>query len=289
MTVIVLALFSGFFFSVADAFRKHLSLFTDSVTINFWLNLLQLPILVLLILFLNDPQFEFNLEAGYWFTALPSILANIAANYLFFRSLSISSMGLSIPYLSFTPVFTVLWGSLFLNELPTLAGMLGILLILVPALILPSVEQGKGLRFSSPHKGSLFMIAVAFFWSVAIVSDKMAIQNSNVASHIFILSAAATVFFMLVMLGQQGKYKRAEKAASKVVFLLATVLLLFALGLQFFALDYIQAAYVEAIKRGTSPLLSILWGYLFFKESAPGKKLLLGLVMSVGVMILVLT
>ena len=93
---------------------------------------------------------------------------------------------------------------------------------------------------------------------------------------------------MLVLLGQRGKYKRAEKAASKIVFLLATVLLLLALGLQFFALDYIQAAYVEAIKRGSSPLLSILWGYLFFKESAPGKKLLLGLVMSVGVMILVL-
>lgn len=289
MTGIVLALFSGLFFSVADAFRKHLSLYTDSVTINFWLNLLQLPILVLLILFLDDPQFEFKLEKGYWSTAWPSIMANIAANYLFFRSLSISTMGLSIPYLSFTPVFTVFWGSLFLNELPTLAGMLGILLILIPALILPSVEQGKGLRFSPPHKGSLFMVAVAFFWSVAIVSDKMAIKNSSVVSHIFILSVSATIFFMLVLLGKRDQYKEAAKASSKVVFLLATVLLLLALSLQFFALDYIQAAYVEAIKRGSSPLLSILWGYLFFKESAPGKKLLLGLVMSFGVMILVLS
>jgi drug/metabolite transporter (DMT)-like permease len=289
MLGLILALISGLVFSVADAFRKHLSLKTDSIRINVWLHLLQLPILCFFFLFPVIRQFEFIFEDGYLLVAMPSIAANIAANYLFFRSLSISSMGLSIPYLSFTPVFTVIWGSFFLNELPTLAGMFGIILILIPALILPSVEEGNGIRFTYPKKGSLFMLAVAFFWSIAIVSDKLAIQKSSVSSHIFVLSFSATVFFTTALLIQKNKFMESKSSISFLIFLLTTILLLLALGLQFFALDHIQAAYVEAIKRGSSPLLSIIWGFLFFKEAAPVKKLLLGLIMSLGVMVLVLS
>lgn len=290
MSGILLAIFSGTTFSLADTFRKILGQKMDAASLNFWLHLFQLPFLFVLLIYLPGSPDQSNLNADYWLYAAPSIAANILANFLFLRSLQLTSIGLAIPLLSTTPVFSMLWGILFLGEMPVPAAFLGIALIIIPALFLPGTEvSDRWLCLVRPDKGSIYMILVSFLWSIAIIFDKLCLEKTSVSIHLSVLVASTAIFFAIIyVLNRRKAIMKRQNHSIPVILLTSTALLLIAaLLMQFFALHSIEAAYVEAIKRGSSPILSIFWGYFFFQETSAVRKLALAFVMAVGVVIVV--
>ena len=73
-------------------------------------------------------QGEARLEPGYWRYGLPDILLNVAANLLFLHAVRVSPLSLTIPFLSFTPVFSALSASVLLGEWPSGSALLGIVM-----------------------------------------------------------------------------------------------------------------------------------------------------------------
>jgi len=113
----------------------------------------------------------------------------IIANFLLIRAVQISHLSLTIPYLAFTPVFTLFTLWVILDEFPSTAGVVGILLIPIGAIILQktSVVPGSRLTWRSftREKGIFYTIIVAIIWSVTGNYDKIGINASSISAYLY--------------------------------------------------------------------------------------------------------
>lgn len=132
-------------------------------------------------------------------------ILNIVGLSLIFRAMESSDLSLSMPMLSFTPVFLIGTSYVLLNEIPSTAGMLGICIIVSGSYVLNiSAEHEHVLdpvRSMVQNRGSWFMLIVAFLFAASINYDKIAMLNSDpvfgMAFTLLIISAAFSLFMVL--------------------------------------------------------------------------------------------
>ena len=120
---------------------------------------------------------------GFYGAVLVSAGTNVLCTVLIFRALSSSDISLSIPMLSFTPLFLVGTAALVLGEIPSGAGVLGIFIIVAGSYILNTAEGHE--RITDPframvsHPAVLGMLIVAFLYSISINFDKIVLLNTD--------------------------------------------------------------------------------------------------------------
>ena len=228
-----------------------------------------------------------SLGADYWPPFLGSVALNVFANWLFFRAVQHSPLGLTIPYLSFTPVFTALTGFLILDQAPTALGLAGIFVVGFGAFLL---NPGKGgplapLKALWHERGSLYMLLVAATWSVTPVLDKIAADRSNVMGHIALLAFALFLAFWVIgaVRDRDGTTMLKEFRAVPLLLVLSGAVTVTAMVLQLWAYHYMDVAYVETMKRAIGVVASILVGWRLFGEGELKRRLLAAVVMSLGV------
>jgi len=109
---------------------------------------------------------------------------------LYIRSLQLSPLSLTVPYLSFTPAFLLVVAKVMLGESATAQGGFGVLLVSFGGFILhassaPKMEPSSFVTFvKNPRnieRGTLYMLAIAAIWSVSASFDKMGMQHTNAA------------------------------------------------------------------------------------------------------------
>ena len=132
-------------------------------------------------------------------------ILNIIGLSLIFRAMESSEMSLSMPMLSFTPVFLIGTSSIFLHEMPSLAGIAGICIIVSGSYVLNI--SGEHEHFLEPirsmveNRGSWYMLIVALLFAASINYDKIAMLNSDpvfgMAFTLLIISMAFTVIVVL--------------------------------------------------------------------------------------------
>ncbi|NMB77834.1 MAG: EamA family transporter [Methanomicrobiales archaeon] len=112
-----------------------------------------------------------------------TVFLNIFGTAITFRALSSSDISLSIPMLSFTPLFLVGTAALLLGEYPSAVGILGILIIVTGSYVLNTSAEHE--RITDPframisHPAVMGMLFVAFLYAIAINFDKMVVLNSD--------------------------------------------------------------------------------------------------------------
>jgi drug/metabolite transporter (DMT)-like permease len=108
---------------------------------------------------------------------------NIIATILTYRALATTDISLAIPMISFTPVFLIGTSFLVLHELPTIGGVIGILIIVSGSYVLNLSPEQQGIadpfRSISRHPGVLYMLIVAFLYAITVNFDKMVMQESD--------------------------------------------------------------------------------------------------------------
>ena len=137
-----------------------------------------------LLLFLFSTTRGFPILGPDFFPAVAiTIILNILGLSLIFAALSSSDLSLSVPMLSFTPVFLIGTSYLLLHELPSLFGIAGICTIVCGSYVLNISEQHT--RFADPirsmlrNRGSWYMLIVAFLFAISINFDKIVLINSD--------------------------------------------------------------------------------------------------------------
>lgn len=217
---------------------------------------------------------------------LGSIALNIFANWLFYRAVTISPLGLTVPYLSFTPVFTALTAFVVLGQSPTVWGLVGIFIVTVGAFFL----NGGSLSSLRKERGSLYMIAVAGLWSLTPALDKVAVDRSSVLFHMTMLATGIfAAFWVLRAVGDRSTTTMLrEMRAAPWLLALTGVLTVFALVLQLWAYAFIDVAYVETVKRALGVLAAVLVGWRVFGEGDLRRRLVAAAVIAVGVAAIVL-
>jgi drug/metabolite transporter (DMT)-like permease len=143
----------------------------------------------------------------YYRAVIISGILNIIGLTLIFRAMESSDLSLSMPMLSFTPVFLVGTSYLLLHEMPSAAGILGICIIVSGSYVLNISAEHE--HFFDPvksmvqNRGSWYMLIVAFLFAASINYDKIAMLNSDpVFGMAFTLLFISGAFALIISITQ---------------------------------------------------------------------------------------
>lgn len=300
----MLALGAALCWSGLDITRKKLVVHVTTWTAVAGLTLFQLPVLLGLlglgefvhldsafgdVIFAGFPR---DLSTTYWLYAAATIGLNIVANYLFFKAVATSPLSLTIPYLSFTPVFSGLTGMIFLGELPDIAGWIGISIVTLGAFFLNPGERGTGifapLKALWKERGSVMMIAVALIWSLSPIADKWGTDASGPVWHTTVIAAGMAGLILAVQSVSPEAKPWAQFKSQWKLFAICAGFNLCAMILQLASYAYLGVAYVETIKRAIGVVAAVAAGFVLFQERDLGQKLFAAVLMIVGIVLIML-
>lgn len=281
---LLLVVGSSLAWSAHDVTRKFLVGRIRPVPLAFLLTAASAPLFALWTLVDGLPE----LQPGYAAPALLSVVLNVFANLMFFAALRTSPLSVTIPLLSFTPVFTALLGIPMLGEIPTAVQGLGILLVVAGAFGL-NVRSGEGtspralLRSWARERGAALMLAVSLLWSLTLPLDKMSTARASAPFHATVLCGGVAAGVLLVLVAQRRLGELSDLRDVRGVFVLALLTAIVALGLQLLAILKIWVGLLETLKRGIGNVSAVVLGRLLFGEPVSlGKLAAVGL-MAVGV------
>ncbi len=216
-------------------------------------------------------------------------LATVAIS-LYYSALKYADVSLVMPMLAFTPVVLVISAYFSLGEVPSSAGLAGILLIAAGSYLL-NVDDNHHFNAAQPVK-SMFknkysrraLIAACLFGFV-VNFDKVAILNSDpfFANTVGFFSLGL-VFFILNFVRNPGLKKYATHSPK---FLFLGVLLAIGNIAIAFALTLSLAAYAVALRR-IGLVFGVLYGNYLFHEKHFAQRIMATLVMLLGALIITL-
>lgn len=284
---VLLSLTSAFSLATSDALTKRIIKPGNEHAIA-WLRIVySLPVLAAAMLLEPLPAPDGTFYAAF-LAALP---LEIAAIVLYYKALRVSPLSLSLPFLSFTPVFLILFSSLILGEAVSATGALGIGLIALGGygLNLSAFREGPlgPLRAVLRERGSLYMLIVALIYSATSALGKLAIAHSAPAffgaTYYCALAVCLLIFFVLRRGCRQFAGELRETARAAV---LPGAFDAVQSVTHFFAVSMVNVSYMIAVKR-LSLVIGSLYGFALFGERNVRERLVGSLLMFSGFVIIV--
>lgn len=277
------AILTAFAFAASGSYAKALSRRVHVYVVTWSMMVLSLPWAAALLFREGLP----SIQPRFLGAALASVGLNMVAVTLEVRALSVSPLSLTVPFLAFTPLFMIATSALVLGEAPDLKGLLGIILVALGAYTI-YLDRLKGgilgpIKAIARERGSRLMLVVALVWSVSAVYDKVAVLASSPAFYQTFFAAAFGVFYAPFLLVGLRKTPVASSMVPRL-FLIGAICAVMTLS-QFAAIQFTLASYVIAVKR-SGMIVSVILGYLFFKEENLRARLGGVLLMSSGVVLL---
>ncbi len=287
---IYITLFCAFSLAISDAVTKRY--FAEQKAGDILLVRFGLTGFILTPLWLIQPWPSPDTEFWLWVLALMPI--DILAMWLYTLAIRDCPLSHTLPYLAFTPVFTILTGYIVLGETVTVKGFIGIIAIVAAAYLLnvnDARRSWKGLllpfRVLWTEKGPKYMLLVAALFSLTSVLGKGAMQY--VPSLFF--GAFYFSFLGMITLVLFGFPRIQAKNDRLILPVIPVAIASFSMAAMivshFIALQQVEVAYMISVKR-ISLLFGIVLGALWFKEKGLSKSLLVSMVMIAGVVLIVL-
>lgn len=243
-----------------------------------------LPVLALFLLWAPIP----HLGTGFWIALAVAIPLEVLAGILYVRAIGDSPLSLTLPFLSFTPVFIILTSFPLLGEVPDRSGFAGIFLVALGAYFLHIRQFREGwlepIRAVFREKGSREMLVVAFLYSITAVLGKVLLLRSSILFLAFFYPFCISVG-QFAVLRKKSKNVWSHIRTRSPLFLALGLLSAVGLLIQLYVMSFTHVSYVIAVKR-TSLLFGILFGALFFGETHLREKLLGGALMVAGVFLI---
>ncbi|GMF28001.1 unnamed protein product [Phytophthora lilii] len=282
--------------ALCDPLRKYLTKFMDPFMVVALRGLVQAPLFVLWAALDSGGRMP-ALNHLFWTSVCISGGINIITSYLYNRAIQISTLSATVPFLSFTPAFLVVVAFLVLGEVPTLSGVLGISIAMMGGFWLQGAKDehaSKDLLMDSSNasKGSMYMILVAFLWSISNAFDKIGVQNATplvYGATIQVIVAVGSYILQRMRVGGEEIYLpigQEMKIPWKFV-ILAGVTSVVAYYINLVATQHLEVSYVIAIKR-SGCIWSVLMGRFLFRERNLRKKIPSILLMVLGVVCIVM-
>lgn len=226
--------------------------------------LYSMPMCGIALLFVERPP----LGSGF-FPALSWVMPlTMVAIILHFRAIRVSPLSLTLPFLSFTPVFVLLTGDLILDETLSPAGVSGMLLVVIGGYVINLDSTRYGILgpvkaiFKEP--GSALMLLVAMLYGFCSVGGKVLILNSSPMYAALLLFFLLGILIPLVLVGV-GKASMRNLTSRPLLGLASGLMVFIEVICHNIAISMIAAAYMITIKR-MAGIFSVLYGWLVFHE-----------------------
>jgi uncharacterized membrane protein len=248
-----------------------------------------LPFLFLISsLFFERPQ----LNQKFWIATVVGTVISLTAAILAYRAIKNSEISLISPISAFNPIFTTLVSAVTLNEIIKPKTGLGILVIVLGAYLLQISKTSQGLFFPIralvSHKGVQLSFAAYLLWSITPTFEKTAILNTfpqNPPFAAMMGQIIAIVIYSLFVIKKKGNPLKAIKTNWKLLIISG---LLGGIGITaaFKAYTLNSLGPVTAVFK-LSMIITVFFGWLFFKEKDIKERLLGSFTMLAGVILLV--
>ncbi|MAZ07816.1 MAG: hypothetical protein CMM99_05100 [Rickettsiales bacterium] len=281
---VLICVISGFFWALFDLTRKLSLKFFSPKSILICLMLMQ-SILFLVWTFYTD--FSLDLK-NYLIPSCLLIIIGVISALLFLKAISNSELSLTIPLLSFTPLFSAVLSYFLLNEKLTAIQYFAISFIIIGALILYSSSFKISSIFQSiitikENLSAKIMIIVAFSWSITPILDKISLKYSSINIHGLFQSLGMLLILIFFSIPEIKKLKQFK--INKINLILLTIFIgITATILQFYAILNNYVPIMEAIKRTIGQFGSLFFGYFVFKEKITSQKIVGLIFLSVGIL-----
>lgn len=225
-----------------------------------------------------------------WLMALLTLL-EIGAMLLYVQAITSSPLHLTLPYLSFTPVFNIGTGYLFLGESVTWLGAGGVVLVFMgayllnlPTFSLRSQQLWAPVKAIWANHGSRLMLLAAAIYSLTSVLSKRAMIYADPVSfgpfYFVVIGIAVLIITSIIRPRSLSVLKKRPIPTMLVGTLMAIMVVT-----HFLAISMVEVAYMLSVKR-SSLLFGIIYGALLFAEKNLQKNLLAGSIMLCGVVLL---
>ena len=281
-----LALLTALSESLKDVFGKLILAKTDVYVVAFALRLFSLPFILPLLFFIEIPV----VKPAFYVALITGGLLNVVVTVLYMKAIKHSDLSITVPFITFTPLFLLISSPLILGEYPNIWGMSGVIIIVLGSYVMNLKYKSRS--FFEPfkmllrEKGPRYMLVVAFLWSITANFDKMGIVNSSPLFWVVSISVFLSVMmFLLLIVMSRSKIAQLKTHYKGLlpVGLFSAASLIF----QMLALNMTLVAYVISIKR-TSALMGVIFGYFVFKEKGIKQRLIGTIIMLIGVLMIAL-
>ena len=282
----IFAFLTALFEATKDVLSKKSLKDIDEYVVAWSLPFFALPFLLPILLFTEIPP----LGERFWLALVTGGTLYAFTLVLYMKAIKSSDLSITVPMLTFTPLFLLITSPIMVGEFPGIFGLIGIFLIVTGSYLLNINKKSQGylapFKALLKEKGPRLMLVVAFVWSITSNIDKIGLQNSSPLFWVI----AVDIYVALLML-PLCTFRRNRKTAQ----IRANWRALLTLGLfggltavcQMTAISLTLVAYVISIKR-TSAIGGVLFGYLIFKEKGIRARLVGAIVMVFGVLFITL-
>lgn len=263
---VLLSLLCAFSLATSDALAKR-ALEGSNEYLVAWLRLIfTLPLLLMVWFCLPMPPLDKEFYEAF-LIALPVELVTVV---LYIKALKASPLSLTMPFLAITPVALIIVSYVVLGEQVSLPGGAGILLIAAGSYVLNIGRTKEGIlapfRAIARERGSVLMIRVAVMYSITSSFGKMAIEHSSPLFFGVTYFVALTVLFTPIGLWKaRSDWRLFPWGRNAVKLGIAGLLYGIMVLAQMTAMNITNVAYMISLKR-VSLLISVVYGYLFFRE-----------------------
>lgn len=284
---IFLALLSAVLAASRRVSDKRLSTRLDHRNLGFMMQLFGLPVVLASCLAAGQLLNPFQLEAGFWI-ALALICMGFYPlnNFLYYQSLKQGELSNIMPIMSLWPVCSLLPGWLLFAEVPSVLGMLGIVLTVAGVYVLGL----RGRRLHRPwepfvaDKSSRYTLLAVALLTVASTVDKFGIDHSNAlffklaanVGGIVVLGSMALASGVRLFSGCRGHIREVMTAGT---------LLGASSASYFLALGNGPLAYVAAVRSSSSVMGSLLGVYVLREKLTRQKVVCLALILAGGALL----
>ncbi|MEP6896001.1 MAG: EamA family transporter [Chloroflexota bacterium] len=284
----ILALGAAVLTSFNPILYKRMLKDAEPIVVVWGVTLLALPLLGLFTLALTQqlPNLDWLFALGVLGSAGLNVVAHLAST----RALKLADASLVTPLLIFSPVFTVLISALFLGEIPSARGLLGVGLVLIGAYWL---NYNSGAGWLKPFKslelkpGVALVLLAGLLWAITPLFEKTAIQHTNPESPRF--AAFVTTAFLTFMLTPavmtRGRSAIGKLSLHRRELFLAGLIAGIAPVLAYTAFSLGFVGYVTTLFK-LSIVMTVIWSFLFLKEQGLAQRLPGSLVMVIGAIII---
>jgi len=287
MVWFIYAFLTAFFESMKDVFSKKSLKDMDEYVVAWSLTFFSLVFLLPMLFFIKIP----TLTSQFWIALLIGGSLNLVATVVFMKAIKHSDLSLTIPMITFTPLFLLITSPIMLGEFPNLMGLIGVILIVMGAYIMKLKHMKRGLfapfRALIKEKGPRLMLLVAFIWSITSNFDKIGVMNSSPMFWVAATGLFMAIVMLPVMLFKSKNSISNIKSGYKVLIPMG----IFGVASSIFQMTAISmtlVAYVISIKR-TSAIMSVLFGHFLFKEKGLKERLIGVVIMVLGVVLITLS
>ena len=281
---IFICILSAFCWATFDLTRKLSLKFINPKILLLLFSTVQLIVFTTWILTSN---FSINLP-NYYLPGTILIAVGIFSSILFLKAINDSQLSLTIPLLSFSPVFSSIFAFLFLGERLSHIQYIGVIFIFIGTLSLYAKELTVNSFLSSiliiiNDSSARLMLGVSLMWSITPVLDKICLQYSTINIHGFLQSLGTSILLLLI-LGRTFK-KGLTKLKKKEIKLISITIMVGTMAtiLQLYAIIFNYVPIMESIKRSVGQFSSVIIGNLFFNEPITLQKIFGVFLLTTGV------